>query len=193
MPRAGTTQAATVAVIHGGYGGYHGGYGGYGHGYYGYGGYRGGYYGRGWGPGWGYGLGLGLFVGALPWYYSTYWWGGVPYYYADSTYYVYNDSAGQYQSVAPPAEIAEQAQQDPNAQNANQGAPAGGAPGAGPASTAQIFMYPKNGQSPEVQAQDRIECDRWASQQTGANASGRSPDYFRANSACLDARGYSVK
>jgi hypothetical protein len=165
----------------GGYaGGYRGGYGGY-RGGYGYG-YRGGYYGgHGWGPGWGYGLGVGLFVAALPWYYSTYWWGGVPYYYADNTYYVYNDSAGQYQSVAPPAGL----QSD---------APPAGAPPAGdPEAAGQIYMYPKSGQTPEQQARDRADCDAWARQQTGTSAASHSPDYFRANAACLDARGYSVK
>jgi hypothetical protein len=178
----------------GGYGGYHGGYG-YGHGGYGYG-YRGGYYGgRYWG-GWGYGLGLGLFVGALPWYYSTYWWDGVPYYYADNTYYVYNDTAGQYQTVAPPAGLAQPGQADgtdPNQEGAQAGAVQMASAGPGPANSPQIFMYPKAGQSPEQQARDRTECDQWASQQTGATLASRSPDYFRANAACLEARNYSVK
>src|SRR3981189_502596 len=58
-----------------GYGGWHGGYG-----------WRGGY----WGPwGWGLGgLGLGLYFATLPYYYSTYWWGGVPSYSAAATYYI---------------------------------------------------------------------------------------------------------
>jgi len=181
---------AAVGGFHGGYagGGFHGGYAGGYRGGYGYG-YRGGYYGgRYWGPGWGYGLGLGLFVGALPWYYSTYWWDGVPYYYADNTYYVYNDSAGQYETVAPPSGL--QAQAPPA--DGSQAAPAQMA-SAGPASAGQIFMYPKSGQTAEQQAKDRAACDAWATQQTGATAASRSPDYYRANEACLDARGYSVK
>jgi len=132
----------------GGYGGYHGGGYAYGHGGYGYG-YRGGYYGgRYWG-GWGYGLGLGLFVGALPWYYSTYWWDGVPYYYADNTYYVYNDTAGQYQTVAPPAGLAQPGQTDgtdPNQAGSQAGSGQMASAGPGPANSPQIFMYPKAGQ-----------------------------------------------
>jgi hypothetical protein len=89
---------------HGGGGGWHGGGGGW-HG--GGGGWRGGFYGPwGWGLG---GLGLGLYFATLPYYYSTYWWGGVPYYYADDNYYIWNSGVGQYQTVAPPAEILNQA------------------------------------------------------------------------------------
>src|SRR5580704_11088665 len=70
---------ATSAPVYAQHAGHFGG--GYG------GGWRGGYGGRGgfWGPwGWGLGgLGLGLYFATLPYYYSTYWWGGVPYYYAD--------------------------------------------------------------------------------------------------------------
>src|ERR1700728_2787057 len=47
-------------------------------------GYRGGYGFRGgFGPGWGWwGWPGGLFLATLPLYYSTWWWNGVPYYYA---------------------------------------------------------------------------------------------------------------
>src|ERR1035438_6529469 len=69
-----------AAVGHGGFGHYGGYRGGWGYGW------RGGY----WGPwGWG-GLGLGLYFATLPLYYSTVWWDGVPYYYADDTYYRWN-------------------------------------------------------------------------------------------------------
>jgi len=94
-------------------GGHVGAYGGYrGGGYAGYGGYRGGYgcmeatdmavgavagAAGGWGWGWG-GLGLGLYFATLPLYYQTYWWNGVPYYYADNTYYIYDPNAKQYQN-----------------------------------------------------------------------------------------------
>jgi hypothetical protein len=178
---------------HGGYGGggYHGGYGGY-HGGYGYGwrggygyGWRGGYYGyRGfygpWGWGWG-GVGLGLYFATLPYYYSTYYWGGVPYYYADNVYYRWDDSAGQYQTVSPPPGLQSQ-----------------GAAGQGPS---DLIAYPKNGQSPEQAAKDKFECYKWATAQTGFDptqpgggaAPGNRADYFRAQAACLEGRGYSVK
>jgi len=187
-----------AAVAHGGYGGgYHSGYGGYrgAYGYggyrggYGYGGYRGGWYGGyGWrggyygGGGWG-GPGLGLFFATLPLYYSTLWWDGIPYYYADDVYYRYDGSVRQYVTVAPP----------PDVQNQN-GAQA-------PVGT-DLIAYPKNGQSAEQQAQDKYECHHWAATQSGfdptlgaaASASqAKRTDYMRAQAACLDGRGYSVK
>jgi hypothetical protein len=44
--------------------------------------------------------GYGLFLATLPFYYSTLWWNGVPYYYADDNYYVWNHSMSGYQAVA---------------------------------------------------------------------------------------------
>jgi hypothetical protein len=60
------------------------------------------------------------------------------------------------------------------------------------ATPAQIFMYPKNGQSEAQQAADRRECEQWATQQTGGAASNTS-NYQRAMAACASARGYSVQ
>ena len=169
-----------------GYGGYHGGYhGGYGyggfHGGYGGFGWRGGYYG-GWGWGWG-GLGLGLYFATLPLYYNTLWWDGIPYYYANNTYYVYDGNVGQYETVAPPAGL----QNEMAAQ--------------GPVGT-DLIAYPKNGQSADQQAKDKYECHHWATTQSGfdptqgsaATASAdKRTDYMRAQAACLEGRGYSVK
>jgi hypothetical protein len=172
----------------GGHGGYRGGYGGYGRGGYGRGGYGwgggyGGYYG-------GYGaLGLGLFFGALPFAYSTYWWDGAPYYYADNNYYQWDGAADAYETVAPPAELAAAAGQ--------------GAPTTDPATTADLFAYPRSNQSTQQQARDRQECSQWATQQTSTQAATTQPstsavarthsDYLRAEAACLTARGYSVR
>ena len=168
-----------VAVGHG-FGGWHGGWRG------GYGGWHGGYGWRGgfWGPwGWGLGgLGLGLYFATLPYYYSTYWWGGVPYYYADNTYYRWNGGVGQYETVAPPAEIRGQA-------------------GAQGTSQSELIAYPKNGQSQEQLGKDKFECHRWAVEQTGfdptqvggGTAPGNRANYLRAQAACLKGRGYSVK
>jgi len=161
-----------------GYPGWHGGY-------YGGWGWRGGYYG-GWG--WG-GLGLGLYFAALPPYYATYWWGGVPYYYADNTYYVYDGNLGQYQTIAPPQELQQQV--------AAQGPP----PGQAPVGT-DLMAYPAKGQSEEQQRTDKFECHRWAASQTGfdptqGSSASATPvkrsDYMRAQAACLEGRGYSVK
>ncbi len=69
----------------------------------------------------------------------------------------------------------------------------------------QLFIYPKNGQSSEQQAQDRYECHRWAVEQSGFDPTvaggGVEPEkavdkrnnYFRAQVACLEGRGYTVK
>ncbi|HEX3913676.1 MAG TPA: hypothetical protein VHW71_09235 [Steroidobacteraceae bacterium] len=138
---------------HAGFGGWHGGFGWRG----GCCGWRGGFWGP-WGWGWG-GVGLG--------YYSTYWWGGVPYYYADNTYYRWDPAVGQYQTVAPP----------------------------------ELIVYPKNGQSQEQLGKDKFECHRWAVGQTGFDptqsrggaAPGNRSNYTRAQAACLEGRGYSVK
>lgn len=67
----------------------------------------------------------------------------------------------------------------------------------------RLFIYPNLGQSPERQASDEYECHRWAAQQSAfdptlaavgqdANAARRA-DYIRAQTACLEARGYTVR
>jgi hypothetical protein len=182
----------------GGYGGYHGGYawhgaygwpgygwrGGYGWGY----GWRG-YYGGWWGP---WGVGLGLYLPLLPWYYSTYWWNGVPYYYADGSYYQWNNTVNQYEAVAPPQGLSQAPSQ------------AYSGTGAGPAVSPTLFAYPKAGQSPAQQAQDRSECEQWARAQSGFDptkpaavgtpvAPGAREGYLRAQAACLEGRNYSVR
>jgi hypothetical protein len=163
---------------HGGRGSYGGRRGGHGYGRFGYGGL--GLY--------GYGLlGYGLFFDALPLYYSTYWWGGSPYYYANDNFYQWNRSVGQYETVRPPQNLTSQVATTQALENVS------------------LFAYPKNGQTSAQQATDRIECQRWATGQTGidsspagstvplAASSVRRQDYLRAESACLEGRGYSVQ
>lgn len=74
-----------------------------------------------------------------------------------------------------------------------------------PLTAERIFIYPRKGQSEELQAKDRYECHRWGMSQTGYDptqpTSGMSgaqlnqmrADYKRAMSACLDGRGYTMK
>jgi hypothetical protein len=166
----------------GGYGGNRVGYGSYG-GHGGYGG-RGGYGWRGGYGGWGWGgLGLGLYFATLPFYYSTLWADGVPYYYADDNYYQWDSNVGQYETVNPPAEVQRQAaMQSPN-----------------------LITYPKNGQSEAQQATDISECRTWAAAQSGfdptqtatqeatTGPTSKRADYMRAQAACLEGRGYSVR
>jgi hypothetical protein len=151
------------------------------------------------------GLGLGVYLSTLPWNYSTYWWGGVPYYYASDHYYEWDPSVNEYQQVQPPAQLTQR-------------------PGSAPDQS--LFAYPKNGQSVQQQAQDAAECRQWAGQQVNshaappasaqdqsaappanasqpgvgapppdaaqaAEATGGSP-FLRAEAACLTGRGYSV-
>jgi hypothetical protein len=173
----------------GGYGGGHGGRGGYG-GHRGFGGHgfgygRFGYGGFGFYDGFGL-LGYGLFFDALPLYYSTYWWGGVPYYYANDNFYQWDGSVGQYQTVRAPQGLASQV--------ATQGS-----------ENLNLFAYPKNGQTTEQQATDRVECQQWATGQTGIDSApagstaaitlpaAKRQDYLRAQAACLQGRGYSVQ
>jgi hypothetical protein len=79
-------------------------------------------------------------------------------------------------------------------------------PAGTPSSAEKIFVYPRQGQSEELQAKDRYECHSWAVSQTQYNptqpATGDMPvaqrnqmraDYRRAEDACLDGRGYTVK
>jgi hypothetical protein len=208
------------AVFHGGIG-YHGypgypGYPGYA-GYHGYPAYRGyyGYHGYGWGwrPGygwwwWGWGLPLGVYLTTLPYYYSTNWWNGVPYYYTNGGYYLWNNTASQYEQVQPPTDLAQQS---------------------GVTAAPELYAYPTHGQSAEQQERDKSDCRAWASGQVtgvppstpnGPNAAATSSppvppgpapaagttapagaptlaaggqDYLRAQGACLEARGYSVR
>jgi len=127
---------------------------------------------------------LGVYVSVLPSFYSTLWFGGMPYYYANDAYYVWRDSQRAYEVVAPPA-------------------------GAGTASadpvTEDIFVYPREGQGEEQTAFDRYECHRWASDETGFDptqpwggvsedrASALREAYLRAMTACLEGRGYTVR
>ena len=127
---------------------------------------------------------IGLSVSILPPYYTTLWVGGVPYYYADGTYYMWHPQDRSYVVVAPP--------DDKQVTSP-------------PPEPEQLFIYPKNGQSEQQQANDRYECHRWAVDQSGFDPSqpgsgtpesqynAKRADYQRATKACLEARGYSVR
>ena len=148
-------------------------------------------------PGFGFvvvGAPFGLFVPVLPPYYTTVYYGGVPYYYANDAYYQWVPEQNQYEVVQPPGdESAAQVQPGPAVQ------------AAATTVTDDVFIYPKNGQSDQQQATDKYECHKWANQQSGfdptqsgggvppeQNASAHAA-YSRAMTACLEGRGYSVK
>ena len=100
---------------------------------------------------------FGAFVPVLPPFYTTVWFHGVPYYYANETYYTWDTGHEQYEVVEPPPGFDAEASTAPPPSNT-------------------LFVYPKNGQSPEQMDRDRYDCQRSA-----------------AETACLEARGYSVK
>jgi hypothetical protein len=128
---------------------------------------------------------VGLAITVLPPFYSTVWFGGVPYYYADEVYYQWRPDLNGYVVAAPPA-------------GADQ---PGEAPAPPPAPNDDFYVYPRNGQTPEQQSADRFECHSWARTQTGfdpTQPAGGTPgagreQYQRAITACLEARGYSVR
>jgi hypothetical protein len=134
--------------------------------------------------------------------YATYWYGGIPYYYANDVYYTWNPTYDGYVATDPPpvadssgsADVGGAPQpSDAGASQQNAGAPQQYAgPGPGGPVPGQIFMYPKNGQSAEQQAADRAECQKWATDQAGQVAQNGS-DYNRAMVACVEGRGYSAR
>jgi hypothetical protein len=133
---------------------------------------------------------LGVFVPVLPPYYTTVWAAGVPYYYANDTYYTWDAAQNGYEVVAPP--------DDPSA--ASTQAPASGG-------SDDLYIYPQNNQSAEQQADDKWQCHQWAQSQTGFDPTqsggggavapdqfaAKRADYQNAMRACLQGRGYSVR
>ncbi len=129
---------------------------------------------------------IGIGLGFLPPYYTRVWFGGVPYYYADDTYYMWRPERREYVVTDPPAG---RARVDDNASEGGD----------------DVFVYPKNGQNEAQQNTDRYECHAWAVEKTGfdptrpqgnveeSQIDSKRADYRRAEGACLDARGYSVK
>lgn len=72
---------------------------------------------------------------------------------------------------------------------------------AGQSTSDQWFVYPSRGQSQQQAANDRYECNRWATHESGYDPdlrTHRNPEtgpvyYGRALGACLEGRGYAVR
>lgn len=134
---------------------------------------------------------VGLFVPFLPLAYATIWVHGIPYYYANETYYT--QTPGGYVVAEPPqGEITEApagSEEEKNVDIADD----------------KLFIYPRKGQSQEQQDLDRYECHKWAVERTNYDPTKAPPDipsdqiikqrsdYQRAMTACLDGRGYTAK
>jgi hypothetical protein len=123
---------------------------------------------------------VGIVVAGLPAFATAVTIGGIGYYYANGVYYREGDAG--YEVVPSPGEVVSTVGNRP---------------------TQRTFVYPKLGQSADKQASDEYECHRWAVDQTGfdpsAAAAGHSTgpvqrtDYSRAQVACLEGRGYTVR
>jgi hypothetical protein len=127
---------------------------------------------------------IGIVVPILPSFYTTIWIRGTAYYYANEVYYVWRPDLNGYQVTAPPPV---ESQAEP------------------PYMADQLYIYPKQGQSEQQQADDRYACHRWGVDQSKYDPTqppGNLPvselsrlreDYNRAMKACLEGRGYSVR
>ena len=127
---------------------------------------------------------MGVVVPVLPAYYTTIWYNSIPYYYANDVYYVWRPDRNGYVVTEPPQQIVEQTP---------------------PVIADELFIYPKQGQSEQKQADDRYECHRWSVKQTNYDPTKpvenlsveklnqKRESYQRANRACLEGRGYSVR
>lgn len=121
---------------------------------------------------------VGVIVSDLPVFRTVVTIGGLTYLYANGVYY--RERPDGYEVVPSPIV-------------------AGGDTG-----TTRSFVYPAMNQSAEKQASDEYECHRWAVDQTGfdptsaatgqgAAGGGSRADYTRAQRACLEGRGYTVR
>jgi hypothetical protein len=160
---------------------------------------------------------LGVFVPWLPPSYATIRWLGIPYYYANDTYYVWNDMEMAYQVVSPPRGLSIHSSSIvPAAPVSVPGSERGASavvPSAqhGTASNGftntdlRLFAYPQNGQSEQLQARDRSECQHTAHIRSGfepgVHGGGvpadqfvqKRAEYLRVQASCLEHRGYVVQ
>ena len=118
-------------------------------------------------------------VGSIPRGAISFGIGSRRYYYANFTYYLWDQDRRDYIVVEEP----EGAETEVVSASESSG---------------ELFVYPSEGQSDEQRDKDRYECYLWASDQTGfdpiestQNAELAS-NYRRAMSACLEGRGYTV-
>ncbi len=125
----------------------------------------------------------GLFVPFLPPFHTTVWVRGTRYYVVDDIYYVDEPVRRVYVVARSPyGEDAQAGTEWPDDEP-----------------DPVLYVYPMRGQSAEQQADDRYACHRWAVGQTrydpteGRYAPAERAEYDRAQGACLEARGYSVK
>jgi hypothetical protein len=154
---------------------------------------HGGYYGGFW-PGLVIGGILGWGLGPRYYYPPSYYYPPPPYYYYPPPTYNYPPPPPPEYYYPPPVAGS---QAPPSTSQAP--------PPSGQGAGGRMFIYPRQSQSEEQQNKDFDACHSWAVNQTGfdpskppdggpdAQAVQKSSDYLRAISACLDARGYTLR
>lgn len=102
------------------------------------------------------------------------------YFYVNNTYYIYDSAKTEYVVVEVPD----------GAEDAMKNAPED--------VEEELFVYPADGQTEADTDRDRYECHRWAVEQSDydpsmvSTSSGSKNEYIRAETACLEGRGYTV-
>ena len=123
---------------------------------------------------------IGVYVTTLPYGYRTVIFNDYPYYYANNRYYILDPVRNAYLQVDDPHETGNTADNS-----------------AGTSAYQELFVYPTKGQTQEQLGQDKYECHLWAVNQSGFDPSlgqpGAFAEYRRAQCACLEGRGYTVK
>lgn len=122
---------------------------------------------------------VGTYIYSLPYGYRTVYVGNYPYYFANDRYYIRDHVRNVYLQVEDPYETGSIGEDIADASEYH-----------------QLFIYPVQGQTEEQKNQDEYECHLWAVDQTGFDPSlgkpGNIEDYQRAQTACLEGRGYVV-
>ncbi|MFT5350393.1 MAG: hypothetical protein ACI909_003017 [Planctomycetota bacterium] len=124
---------------------------------------------------------LGIGISILPAGYRTHHYGRHNYYSANGIFYQWDDGRRNYLVINNPEPLVG------ITTNAT--------------TVSEQFVYPRQGQSNTQTSRDQYECYLWAVDHTGVEPSqindpgsiNNVDDYQRANGACLEARGYSVK
>lgn len=144
---------------------------------------------------------MGIRLGILPPSHSTIVIGGMPYYYANGTYYSAAPNAGGYTVVDPPPGYETAQPQPAPVQVPTVPPPAPMNPQAAPAVSLpqSFFVYPREGHTQSHFVADRSECNNWAIGQTGydparpgVGSAQRTSDFQRALETCLEGKGYTV-
>ena len=125
---------------------------------------------------------IGASVRSLPRGYVSFGIGSRRYFHVNTTYYLWREREKDYVVVEKPSGADDAMERSTVV-----------------AQSAEVFVYPREGQAEDVRDRDRYECHQWARGQTDYDPSavgtsnGSASDYRRAMTACLEGRGYTVR